>query len=317
MHKGTAKEFTLKDFSIEHLFKEEENKYFDVDSDIGKANEVFVPINVEGFDGYVISNTGIIKRLAHDVVYPDGSTHHFPERIISQSVNSSNYKKVVLRNNNTIKNCYVHRLIAEAFIPNPENKPVVNHKDGNKWNNNISNLEWVTYQENDIHAVSIGLKKVSGYNKYKVGKAARRFSDDEVENIKDMYNSGMMMSEIARKMNCCDSVINNIINGKTYKECEMSPLDSFKIIIDTLNELREKYIEENDSSIKKKIWNNIIQLLPSSYNQKRTVMLNYEVLANIYKSRKNHKLDEWSIGFMKWIESLPYSEFITGEFGDN
>lgn len=317
MHKGIAKEFTLKDFSIEHLFKEEENKYFDVDSDIGKANEVFVPINVEGFDGYVISNTGIIKRLAHDVVYPDGSTHHFPERIVSQSVNSSNYKKVVLRNNNTIKNCYVHRLIAEAFIPNPENKPVVNHKDGNKWNNNISNLEWVTHQENDVHAVSIGLKKVSGYNKYKVGKAARRFSDDEVENIKDMYNSGMMMSEIARKMNCYDSVINNIINGKTYKECEMSPLDSFKIIIDTLNELREKYIEENDSSIKKKIWNNIIQLLPSSYNQKRTVMLNYEVLANIYKSRKNHKLDEWSIDFMKWIESLPYSEFITGEFGDN
>ena len=61
----------------------------------------------------------------------------------------------------------------------------------------------------------------------------------------------------------------------------------------------------------------MIQLLPSSYNQKRTVMLNYEVLANIYKSRKNHKLDEWSIGFMKWIESLPYSELITGKFGDN
>lgn len=56
----------------------------------------------------------------------------------------------------------------------------------------------------------------------------------------------------------------------------------------------------------------MIQLLPSSYNQRRTVMLNYEVLANIYKSRKNHKLDEWSIGFVEWIRSLPYSELITG-----
>lgn len=64
---------------------------------------------------------------------------------------------------------------------------------------------------------------------------------------------------------------------------------------------------------KKDCWWQMIQLLPSSYNQKRTVMLNYEVLANIYKSRKNHKLDEWSIDFMDWIKTLPYSELITGE----
>ena len=59
-------------------------------------------------------------------------------------------------------------------------------------------------------------------------------------------------------------------------------------------------------------WWQMIQLLPSSYNQKRTVMLNYEVLANIYKSRRNHKLDEWHT-FCDWVESLPYSELITGE----
>ena len=76
-----------------------------------------------------------------------------------------------------------------------------------------------------------------------------------------------------------------------------------------LNVFRKKFIETKD----KKYWWQMIQLLPSSYNQRRTVMLNYEVLANIYKSRKNHKLDEWSVGFMEWIESLPYSELITGE----
>ena len=92
--------------------------------------------------------------------------------------------------------------------------------------------------------------------------------------------------------------------------------DSLKLlhtIINTLNAYRLAYLEEGDKSI----WWQMIQLLPSSYNQRRTVMLNYEVLANIYKSRKNHKLDEWSVGFMEWIESLPYSELITGEEKNN
>lgn len=75
-----------------------------------------------------------------------------------------------------------------------------------------------------------------------------------------------------------------------------------------LNVARKLYLETKD----KKYWWQMIQLLPSSYNQKRTVMLNYEVLANIYKSRKNHKLDEWH-DFCRWIEQLPYSELITGE----
>ena len=83
-----------------------------------------------------------------------------------------------------------------------------------------------------------------------------------------------------------------------------------RFIIPSLNHSRTEYLETKD----KKYWWQMIQLLPSSYNQKRTVMLNYEVLANIYKSRKNHKLDEWSIGFINWIKSLPYYELITGEF---
>lgn len=79
-------------------------------------------------------------------------------------------------------------------------------------------------------------------------------------------------------------------------------------IIGALNEFRKLYLETKD----KKYWWQLIQLLPSSYNQRRTVMLNYEVLANIYKSRRNHKLDEWH-AFCEWIENLPYSELITGE----
>lgn len=78
-------------------------------------------------------------------------------------------------------------------------------------------------------------------------------------------------------------------------------------IVYELNEWRTKYFETKD----KKYWWQMIQLLPSSYNQTRNVMMNYEVLANIYKSRKNHKLDEWR-ELCKWIESLPYSELVIG-----
>ena len=86
------------------------------------------------------------------------------------------------------------------------------------------------------------------------------------------------------------------------------PLGDLRPIVDRLNVYRERYLETND----KNDWWQMIQLLPTSYNQKRTVMLNYEVLANIYKSRRNHKLDEWHT-FCDWIEELPYSELITGK----
>lgn len=81
-----------------------------------------------------------------------------------------------------------------------------------------------------------------------------------------------------------------------------------EITIGVLNAARLNYLKTQD----KKYWYSMIQLLPSSYNQKRTVMLNYEVLANMYESRKNHKLDEWR-DFCKWVENLQYSELITGE----
>ena len=95
----------------------------------------------------------------------------------------------------------------------------------------------------------------------------------------------------------------------TFTDCTLpiTNIDVFNSIIHILNDAREKYIETKD----KAYWWTMIQLLPSSYNQKRTVQLNYEVLANIYQYRKDHKLDEWR-EFCSWIETLPYSEIITG-----
>ena len=101
---------------------------------------------------------------------------------------------------------------------------------------------------------------------------------------------------------------------------DVSPLGMLKGQIKMLNVCRERYLaalktQEETGFSAKNIWYQMIQLLPNSYNQKRTVMLNYEVLANIYKSRRNHKLDEW-VELCKWIETLPYSELIAGKMED-
>ena len=100
-------------------------------------------------------------------------------------------------------------------------------------------------------------------------------------------------------------------------DVKFTSLGVLHMTIKALNYYREYYLSMKDQKVPgadkevKRLWWQMIQLLPSSYNQKRTIMLNYEVLANIYKSRKNHKLDEW-VDFCTWIEILPYSEIITG-----
>ena len=104
----------------------------------------------------------------------------------------------------------------------------------------------------------------------------------------------------------CEHLFHNVNDTETWLD-----IDFFNVLDNTifyLNKARELYLDTKD----KNYWWQIIQLLPSSYNQRRTVMLNYEVLANIYPMRKNHKLDEWR-DFCDWIETLPYSELITGE----
>lgn len=112
----------------------------------------------------------------------------------------------------------------------------------------------------------------------------------------------------------CNEVDEPVINDAPHIGC--GGLQLLNLTINVLNYYREKYLaatktEEYTGLPAKDIWWQMIQLLPSSYNQKRTVMLNYEVLANIYKSRRHHKLDEWHT-LCDRIESLPYSALITG-----
>lgn len=150
------------------------------------------------------------------------------------------------------------------------------------------------------------------YDTYKVGTVANSCSTMHKIHAKEFTIEDFSHEHL---ISDCNGDNNNAIwykdppkNGPIDCPIMFSPLDALRITIGVLNTNRKAYIETKD----KKYWQQMIQLLPSSYNQKRTVMLNYEVLANIYKSRRNHKLDEWHT-FCDWVEELPYSELITGE----
>lgn len=123
-------------------------------------------------------------------------------------------------------------------------------------------------------------------------------------------NSCSTMHKIADKEFTLDDFSHDQLTDAYCLSNANNPINALEHTIECLNFYRKLFNETRD----KKYWWQMIQLLPSSYNQKRTVLLNYEVLNNIYKSRKNHKLDEWSVGFMNWIRSLPYAkELIIGE----
>jgi hypothetical protein len=123
-------------------------------------------------------------------------------------------------------------------------------------------------------------------------------------------NSCSTMHKIADKKFNLDDFSHEHLRGTAIALENGSDVNSMSLlntICKCLNHYRDLYLKTND----KGYWWQMIQLLPSSYNQKRTVMLNYEVLANAYKSRRVHKLDEWCV-FCDWVKELPYSELITG-----
>lgn len=119
---------------------------------------------VKGYDDrYLVSDTGMVISAKRNCASKNGSIRIVPEKIIIQRL-ARGYYMANLNKDGLQKSIKVHRLVAEAFIPNPENKPSVNHKNGNKLDNNVYNLEWATYSENKRHAHDTGLVD---YSKYK------------------------------------------------------------------------------------------------------------------------------------------------------
>ena len=128
--------------------------------------------DIKGYEGlYQVSNFGRVKTLPRIIRNSSNGRYYTKEKILKLGKQTTGYLYVCLYKNNTHKTHRIHRLVAEAFIANPENKLQVNHIDGNKTNNHVSNLEWVTRKENMKHAYKIGLTR--GYKGHKHSKLTK------------------------------------------------------------------------------------------------------------------------------------------------
>lgn len=155
------------------------------------CTEIFVPIH--GYEGlYEISNLGRVKSLPKVV-----GRRIKPESFLKIRISKQGYKMVSLCKQYTVFNASVHRLVAEAFIPNPEHKETINHIDGNKLNNAISNLEWATQHENNLHAYRTGL-----HDPKKNGRTGKRrpLTESEKKLISERTKEAMHTSVVQAKL---------------------------------------------------------------------------------------------------------------------
>ena len=160
------------------------------------GKEIWRPI--EGYqDKYMVSNLGRVKSIAREVNNHTGIIHK-PERILSCRKDKKGYVRVYLDDNKKTKFVPIHRLVAIAFIPNPKEKPQVNHIDGVKANNNVENLEWVTNQENQLHAVRMGL---NDHSKYISGKPKRAVLQIDIKS-NEVVNEYPSIAEAAKAIGC-------------------------------------------------------------------------------------------------------------------
>ncbi len=138
---------------------------------------------------------------------------------LKHSLNTSGYPTIGLMINRKRVSKLVHRLIAETFIENPNNFPFVNHKDCNKRNNAIENLEWCTAKMNSKHAIENGRYKVSEkmlINGKRLGEMKRKVSMEVANKIREEYKSGVFQRNLSLKYGVARSAISAIVNGKTY-----------------------------------------------------------------------------------------------------
>jgi hypothetical protein len=132
--------------------------------------------------------------------------------ILNQCISKTGYKVVSLHRKTT----KLHRLLAIAFIPNPNNYTIINHIDGNKLNNELSNLEWCNHSHNLKHAYDIGLRKPTKGKSLGVEHGRSNLTSDDVLHIRDMHKEHKTQQEIADFYNCNRSIIQRIVTNKTY-----------------------------------------------------------------------------------------------------
>lgn len=166
--------------------------------------------DIKGYEGYYqVSNLGGVKSVDRIITTENGVIQKYKEKKLSLGDSGRGYKVITLNKNGKRKRFKVHRLVAIAFLANPENKPQVNHIDGIRDNNKIENLEWVTGSENVQHAFDNGLKKSSKGQSHGMSI----LTEDKVLEIRAIYaKGGISQKKLGLLFGVCESSVRNIVN---------------------------------------------------------------------------------------------------------
>lgn len=177
--------------------------------------EIWKPI--KGFEGYYeVSNQGNIKSIERTVSNSFGLKKDRTIKGVSiKPIFRGNwYVKVHLRKKGKRYCFFLHRILAQTFLPNPENKPEVNHKDGNKLNYNLDNLEWVTKSENKLHAIKTGLRTITKGEE----RTTAILNDGKVRTIRQLYNTGnYYYRELAEIYGVSGKTIESVVKFRKWK----------------------------------------------------------------------------------------------------
>lgn len=169
--------------------------------------EIWKKVEINNIYDYYISNLGNVKAAKKFVTYLDGRTRFYPEKLLKPRKDPKGYYFVSLYGDKYSEQHRVHQLVGKAFIPNPENKFCINHKDGNRINNVIDNLEWVTHKENILDGIKRGT----------IFKPNKKISEKQVNEIRELYSKkSFTQKQIAFKFGLKQAQISRITSFKNW-----------------------------------------------------------------------------------------------------
>ena len=169
--------------------------------------------DIQGYEGkYQVSTLGRVKSLAR-IIYKGHYQAFYSEKIMIAYLEKNGYLSTRLYDgNNKNKKILIHRIVAQAFLSNPEKKAQVNHKNGDKTNNRIENLEWATCKENINHAIQIGIINNKGEN-----NAKAKLTDKDASEVKRLYlKENMKQRDIAKIFNISQTTVWSVVHGRVY-----------------------------------------------------------------------------------------------------
>ena len=300
IHSLTKRPFSPNDFEIQEL----SGWHKVIDQEIPEIDEEKEEwCQHKDYPEFLISSQGRVKRLAYTK-----SIKSYRERLLSYLIGNSGYAHVLLRRKGEKpKNLNIHRLVAETFIENPENKKQVNHINGNKLDNRVENLEWVTAKENSEKAKEMGIKPVN------FACFQGKFTEEERNEIRLKWEEGKTVPELAKEYNVWPSRIYCLVhNIYQYKQYKNEFREFCKNVVEPLNNLRELYLETKDQNV----WMQIKSLLPESFLQRRILSCNYANLQNMLLQRHNHKLKQWHHFCQEIAKQVMHPELILPKKSD-